>query len=701
MGNEQLLHPSVATAFYGRFKKLHSIQQSAIPPLLEGRNLVISAPTGLGKTEAVLAPLLSRYFRIAIESDSVTFLYIVPTKALANDLEKRLSHPFSQMGLRLGIRHGDRDDLRTGKPPHILITTPESLDVMMFRGDNSLIDVRAVILDEIHLVYNTQRGLHLAILMHRLKKRLVNPIQWAALSATIGNLRYVRDFFFGPKEEAEFLQDSSHRKIDAQIRFLGSLQQLRDLFDRLLQPARGKFLVFANSRRECEQVAGSLTIDSTIAPYIFAHYSSLSAEIRQEVEKHFNQSPRAICVATSTLELGIDIGDIDAVLLYGPPSSVDSFLQRIGRSNRRSNKTSVICLVRPDSERPNLEALLFHSLIELAKEGCLPECQPYELFGAAAQQALSCIGSLGGRYTRIADLTDKCGHLPHLPRPILESIYSALAEQDYLRAHGFKNRYGAGQKLFDLIDYRMIYGNFPMNSQNITIFQGKKVLGHIPQINLLRIHTGNLIRFAGKVWEVRQITPEGIHVDFPRNRRQATDILYPGGGMGADGFVLGHIWNLLHQEEFEFDFYATKDRARISTLVQSFRELTSYDSIPFCRGSQGYTYLTLAGSLINKAVALFMSQPEFHVEDTLLVCTTQIDWGSIPTDPEAYEPVFSQLFHSGTEQTFYQTLLPFQLQRNEFLQMWLHDPTIRFHLRRLQRSTLHEVLQEQMERWGF
>lgn len=372
MGNEQLLLKIVARAFYGKFKALRSIQEAAIPPLLDGENLILSAGTGQGKTEAVLAPFLSRYYKAAVESDAVTILHLAPTKALVNDLEKRLQSPISQLHLRLGIRHGDRDDMRTGNPPHVLITTPESLDVMLFRDAAPLKNIRAIVLDEVHLLYNTQRGLHLSILLHRLRNHLNHELQWAALSATIGNLENVRGFLFGPHEESVFINDSTKRPIDAQIRFLSSLDQLRDLISRLLKKQNHKFLIFANSRRECEQIAESITVDSYLKPLTFTHYSSLSTEMRQEVETIFNQAQSAICIATSTLELGIDIGDIDVVFLFGPPAGVDSFLQRIGRGNRRSQKANVICLVRPDAICPNLEGLIFHALINLAREGCLP-----------------------------------------------------------------------------------------------------------------------------------------------------------------------------------------------------------------------------------------------------------------------------------------------------------------------------------------
>ena len=163
------LDPRVATAFYGSFPELREAQEAAIVALISGANLVLSAATGSGKTEAVVAPLISRCWKLAAKSDRLVLLYIAPTKALVNDLEKRLHLPLASLGLRVGIRHGDRDDLTRGLKPHILITTPESLDVMLFRKDSALQSVRAVVIDEVHLLYNTQRGLQLSILLRRLR----------------------------------------------------------------------------------------------------------------------------------------------------------------------------------------------------------------------------------------------------------------------------------------------------------------------------------------------------------------------------------------------------------------------------------------------------------------------------------------------------------------------------------------------------
>ncbi|WP_445240580.1 DEAD/DEAH box helicase [Microcoleus vaginatus] len=163
MSSIELLERRVASAFYGSFTTLRPVQEAAIELLVKGQNIVLSSGTGSGKTEAVLAPLLSRYWRKAVTTEALILIYIAPTKALVNDLGKRLYPPLDKLGLRVGIRHGDRDDLVSGQTPHVLLTTPESLEVLLFRKDATLQTVCAVVIDEVHLLYNTQRGLQLSV----------------------------------------------------------------------------------------------------------------------------------------------------------------------------------------------------------------------------------------------------------------------------------------------------------------------------------------------------------------------------------------------------------------------------------------------------------------------------------------------------------------------------------------------------------
>jgi ATP-dependent Lhr-like helicase len=215
-------------------------------------------------------------------------------------------------------------------------------------------------------------------------------MQWAVLSATIGDLSAVRDFLFGEAEDAVLLKYTAVRRVDAQVRQITGEPEFLSLVRRLTGGRPTKLLVFANSRRECERLAGVLTRDEHLRHAVFAHYSSLSPEVRLDTERKFAASNTAVCIATSTLELGIDIGDIDAVLLWDSPGGVESLLQRIGRGNRRSEKTNVVCLI-PDTSGTNVvrDALRFLALTDAAARGELPLRSPYDLFGAVAQQCLS------------------------------------------------------------------------------------------------------------------------------------------------------------------------------------------------------------------------------------------------------------------------------------------------------------------------
>lgn len=686
------LDPAVATAFYGRFSAMRSVQDAAIEPILQGKNVVLSSGTGSGKTEAVLAPLVSLYRRQAIKNGSLLILYIAPTKALVNDLENRIRLPLQNLDMTLGVRHGDRDDLASGLTPNILITTPESLDVLLQKKEKRLATVSAVVVDEVHLLYNTQRGLHTSILLSRLNLFTKREIQCVALSATAGTLSNIRDFLFDQEEQTVFLQFPAERSIDAYIRHVADEASLLKMLKKLMGGKGAKLLLFANSRRTCERLAGILSTDKELEPFIFAHYSSLSPELRVETEKRFSIADKAICVSTSTLELGIDIGDIDAVILWGPPASVESFLQRIGRGNRRQNKTNAICLVPDDSDNPWLDTLIFLALIDASRKGELPALDPYELYGACGQQCISVIASQDGRFTRIADLCHLFETRRHLPRPVIEDILAELADKGYLQRHGFKNQYGADQKLYELVDYRMIYGNFSANSQVINVFHGSKKLGTIPSLNLLRVKPGMSVRFAGKPWSVRKASFEGYTLEPSTGRGKGgiMDFIYPGGGPGFDPFLCNRIWNMLHQNISQ-QLMPNGLYQSLEDFRKGFAGMCSAAQIPYLETESGYLYLTFGGFLVNKAVALITNQWNFKADNISIYCASPVNWQEIPSDPSKYESVFHSLFEVKDNQSLYQTLLPESLQLQEYIQSWLKDNTIREILIRLKESEARKV----------
>jgi ATP-dependent Lhr-like helicase len=688
----QHLDPRIAAAFYGQFPQLREAQKVAIEPLLSGRNVVLTSGTGSGKTEAVMAPLVSKYWRQAVSTSSLFLLYIAPTKALVNDLEKRLYPPLSTLGLRVGVRHGDRDDLILGSVPHVLITTPESLDVLLFRKEPALISVRAVVIDEVHLLYNTQRGLQLSILLHRLRQILPGELQWAALSATVGDLSYVRDFLMGDGEDAVFLAFSAARTIDAQIRHITATGDFLALVRKLTQGRNTKLLVFANSRRECEKLTGILQEDESLRHCVFAHYSSLSPEVRVDTERKFSSMSTAICAATSTLELGIDIGDIDAVLLWGVPGGVDSFLQRIGRGNRRSNKTNVICLVPDDSSAVAIDALRLAAMLDAATKGELPVRKPYDLFGAVGQQCLSVIASEGGRFTRIGDLCDLVEHKPYLSRDILEAILAELASSSFLQRHGYKNQYGADEELHQLVDMKLIYGNFGIGSQSVNLFHGAKRLGEVPAINLLRIRGSTCVRFAGKCWRVKRVSRDGIHLEPSRSTANVIDFSYGGSDIPSDPHITDRIWRLIHSQDVQMNVFGKDLRRRVMSFLGELRRACSEDQIPYQRTTDGICYYTFAGYIVNRAVGLFARKPEFKADDLSLFVPSPVDWALIPNRPSDYEEVFHLLFEVSAEQSLYQKQLPLDLQEREYLQDWLKDEEIPNTLCRLSKAATVQIV---------
>jgi len=696
-----LLDKRVATAFYGRFNNIRQSQQEVIEPLISGRNIVLTSGTGSGKTEAVVAPIISRYYHDALVKNELFLIYISPTKALVNDLLKRLLPPLRSLGLQIGIRHGDRDDLKTQKLPNILITTPESLDVILCRKDTCLNEVKAIILDEVHILYNTQRGLQLSILIKRLQTIVGHKLQWAALSATVGEVSYVRDFLMGPQEEAEFFCYSSERSIDCQIRYIRHLSELRYLIESLMSDRDIKLLLFADSRKECERLASSLSSSAALAPYLLVHYSSLSQQVRVETEEKFAALNSAICVATSTLELGIDIGDIDAVIIWGCPDGVESFMQRIGRGNRRSNKVNVICLVPDNSSAVFLELLKFCVLVDRSIMGIMPRKEPYELYGAVAQQCLSILASEEGSFVKTSQLYDVNAHLPHVGRLEIDSLLNELEQNEYIKKHGYKYRYAAYEKLFQLIDLRMIYGNFSLGTKSVQLSHESKNLGEVPEINLLKLSKGSIVRFHGKYWRVKKLSPGVIHLEPTENRKNPVDFTYPGNSRTTDPYILDEAWKILNSDLDYNRLFEGKVGNYFNTLRTIARESFKESSIPCCRSLNSTRYYTFGGLLVNRAIALIQDHYDFEADDISIVVNSPIHWNQLSDDPQEYERIFPKLFDKAISQSLFQMLLPLNLQHHEYLQYWLKDAATRNILTRLKHSSPVEISQELVNKLGL
>ena len=368
------LAPRLQEAIVARlgWSSLRPVQEQAGEALLAGANAVILAPTAGGKTEASMFPTLSMLVEAA--PDGVGALYIAPIKALLNNQADRLGLYTEMVGLRRFVWHGDTDDSSRRRflkdPAELLMTTPESLEVMLVsqRVDEARLfgDLRMVVIDEVHALAGSDRGAHLMSVLERIARHSKHDLQRVGLSATVGNPEAILDWLQGSSQREARVVDPPKLPSRRQLLVIHR-PELTLLAKDAAQLAQGqKSLFFCQSRATTEKVAETMRRAGTT---VFVHHSAVSKEERLLAEETFNRGTAdgqgACIVCTSTLELGIDVGDLDRVLQADAPDTVSSFLQRMGRTGRRDGQaanTTFFC----ESSESVLQAI---ALIELAKQG--------------------------------------------------------------------------------------------------------------------------------------------------------------------------------------------------------------------------------------------------------------------------------------------------------------------------------------------
>lgn len=368
------LAPRLQEAIVARlgWSSLRPVQEQAGEALLAGANAVILAPTAGGKTEASMFPTISQM----VESvpDGVGALYIAPIKALLNNQAERLGLYTEMVGLRRFVWHGDTDDSARRKflkePAELLMTTPESLEVMLVsqRVDEAKLygDLRIVVIDEVHALAGSDRGAHLMSVLERIARLSRHDVQRVGLSATVGNPDAILDWLKGSSKRPGQVVDPPKPASRRQL-LVVHRPELRLLARDAARMAQDqKSLFFCQSRSITEKVAETMRRAGTT---VFVHHSAVSKEERLLAEETFHRGTDdgsgACIVCTSTLELGIDVGDLDRVLQADAPDTVSSFLQRMGRTGRRDGQaanTTFFC----ESSESVLQAI---ALIELAKQG--------------------------------------------------------------------------------------------------------------------------------------------------------------------------------------------------------------------------------------------------------------------------------------------------------------------------------------------
>ncbi len=393
------LHPALQHQIVNAlgWESLRPVQERAIEAADEGSNLLVLAPTAGGKTEAAFFPLISR--ALAEPWDGLAVLYVSPIKALLNNQHERLERYYGLVGRRAAVWHGDVPASvkrrLLAEPPDCLLTTPESLEGMLVSGtvrhDRLFAQVRAVVVDEVHAFARDDRGWHLLALLQRIGRLAGRDLQRLGLSATVGN-------------EAELLEwlsagsDRPRRVIrppatpdpapEVMLDFVGGLDNAARVIAALHQGE--KRLVFCDSRSRVEQLAADLRARG-VSTYV--SHSSLGLEERRQAERAFAGGRNCVIVATSALELGIDVGDLDRVIQIDAPPTVSSFLQRMGRTGRRpgTNRNALLLATSDD------DLLQAAGLIELWRSGFVePATPPPMPLHILAQQVLALALQEGG-----------------------------------------------------------------------------------------------------------------------------------------------------------------------------------------------------------------------------------------------------------------------------------------------------------------
>ena len=487
------LHPQLQKNIVSRlgWRSLRPVQEQAIPPLLKGHDAVILAPTAGGKTESAMFPILSN-IASAASATGPQVIYLCPLKALINNLLHRLQQLAALVNREAFSWHGEVSQSKRQQflkdPKAILLTTPESLQVMLSRPNidpaELFGEVQTVVIDEVHAFCGTDRGDQLAALLAQLDHWRGAPVQRVGLSATVGNPEQLLEWLSGDRGHNQTLVDPAATGAPKQPKLLEvhpvdkEVEPCSRLAAALMKDS-AKSLMFVDSRRQAEAVQAQLCNFGIEAR---SHHSSLSQEAREKTEEIFRSSqararkPQAI-VCTSTLELGLDVGDIEKVFQLGAPGTVSAFLQRLGRAGRREDSVAHMVFVT-DQEQSFLQALaLIRLAIEKRVEPVIPNTRAFTVM---VQQILLNVLRAGGlRPGKLWALLEGAAPFTDIEQVEREEILSHLVEQEWLTLSDGRLTVGARtEKEYGRSNYMELLSVFNGTS-SVKVQAGGRVIGHI------------------------------------------------------------------------------------------------------------------------------------------------------------------------------------------------------------------------------
>ena len=612
MSSFDQLHPALQHHIVNSlgWRALRPFQEAVIPPILAGQHLIVLAPTAGGKTEAAFFPVASRM--LEEEWSGLSVLYLCPIKALLNNLATRLDRYCRLLGRRAAVWHGDvtagarRRILR--EPPDLLLTTPESLEVMLV---SATVDARrlfaglqVVIIDEIHAFAGDDRGWHLLSVLERASRLAGRELQRIGLSATVGNPEALVDWLAGNCRERPrgvFLPPAGAvAPAEVKLDHVGSVENAAMVISRL---HRGeKRLVFIDSRAKAERLGQELR---TLGVTAFVTHSSLSQEQRHQAEDAFANRDDCVIVATSVLELGIDVGDLDRVIQIDSPPTVSSFLQRMGRTGRRAGSKRN-CLFLTTRDETLLQAA---GILDLWESGYVEPIEPpREPYHVLAQQLMALIlqeESLGRRtwWEWVAGVPGFAA----LPAPEVERMVEWMLSQDLLwDEQGLLGIGRAGEEAFGRRHFMELLSVF-LSPPLFAVTHGREEIGFVDETTFHAKTPGpRVLLLGGRSWLVTHVdwSRKVAYVEPTDNRGRSR---WKGEGRGLSFRLCQAIRAILAGDD-ERTSWSKRARERLAGLRVEYGWLSGEAGTDLVRTGDETTWWTFAGLHANACLAPALSQ---------------------------------------------------------------------------------------------
>lgn len=602
MSEFEKLHPALQYHVVNSlgWSSLRPTQLEAIDPILSGVHCLLLAPTAGGKTEAAIIPVLSRM--MTHEWPGVSVIYVCPIKALLNNLEQRLSYYAGLVGRRVAVWHGDVSQSQKSHSlkdaPDILLTTPESLEGMLIstriERKTWFGNLRVVIADELHAFAADDRGWHMRAVLHRLQQYVPQEMQRIGLSATVSNPQALLNWF-APTGLTKVVGSASvSTDADVTVDYVGSLANAGTVIARLHRGS--KRLVFCDSRSSAEQLTSMLRGQDVRT---FLSHASLSHAERKMSETAFAEEKDCVIVATSTLELGIDVGDLDHVIQIDAPATVSSFLQRMGRTGRRIGARRSCLFLCTNDDSLMLAMGICRLWSEAWVEAAYPPPEPWAI---VAQQAM--VATLErSQWPRQELISLLCGSFPESNVLGISDVVGHMVQSGYLdEADGLLQIGPMTEKQFGRAHYKDLLASFS-GAQLLLGRFGSVEVGYIDPTMLTGEKMDRLILLAGKSWRITDVDWKRKTV-WLEPAKEGGKARWTGSGRTLSREIAQGIFRALREGTGEHAVISKRARLEIDQVVEDLPDTGEKFSIAITRNDAGGSRLwTFGGTRANRSIA--------------------------------------------------------------------------------------------------